>query len=171
MRISKTFVLLILIGIIMNAGLAFGQEHRVVKMKKTGGGNMMGIENLSEEQQTEIKSLRMALQKSILPLKSDLEVAQAELKKMMIADSPNQSAIEKKVETIGKLRIEMQKLQVVNQLNIRKLLNEEQKVAFDKRILEGRQGQNAPMKKMLKLRRIGELGDPVEIEEEFEITE
>lgn len=176
MRTHKLILLLMTFSVMMYAQAGPGPMHKMIKM--TGPqrcGGCAGMTGLTEEQKEKIESMKVELQKSLNPVKSELSVAAAELKKLMIADNTNQSAIDKKVEEIGKLRTDMQKLEVTNQLKIRKLLNDEQKVAFDKRILEGDCNGGglcgAPMKKIIKIHRMNGEDGPCEMEIEEEVEE
>lgn len=100
------------------------------------GMRAAGIPDLTEDQQKQIEKLKTDLDKAILPLESQLDVKSAELKNLMIADNPNIAAVNAKLDEIGGLRTQIQKRRVTNQLEIRKLLTPEQRIAFDKRTLK-----------------------------------
>jgi len=89
-------------------------------------------ESLTEEQQKKIQELQTALEKQLQPVKADLDIKQAELKKLLIADKPDAGAVNKKIDEIGALKLQMEKLHVQTQLKTRELLTPEQRLGFDK---------------------------------------
>jgi len=96
-----------------------------------------GMQDLTDAQQEQIKALQLELEESITPLKSEVRVLDAELKKLLIADGASQRDIDRKIDEIASLQTQMRKLQVKNNRSIRNLLTDEQKVQFDRRIVEG----------------------------------
>ena len=62
--------------------------------------NKLLYEGLTEEQQEQIKKLRTELDKEIIPLRGEIDIKQAELKKLLVADNPNKGAVDKKVDEI-----------------------------------------------------------------------
>jgi Spy/CpxP family protein refolding chaperone len=90
-----------------------------------------GALNLTEDQEKQIQELKTGLHKAVTPLRSRLHVMEAELQALSVAESPDEVAISRKIEEMGKLRIQIQKLEVLNRVKIRNLLTDEQKVRFD----------------------------------------
>ncbi len=96
-----------------------------------------GIPDLTEEQQAQIDELKTALEKEMLPMRTKLEVKQAELQELLVADNPNKGAIDRKIDEISSLRTQMQKKRIDNRLKTRVLLTPEQRVKFDQRFPGG----------------------------------
>jgi len=92
-----------------------------------------GLLDLTEEQQEQITDLRTAYLKDIQPLKNELNINKAKLDALLTEDNPQVNEINNLIENNGKIQIEIRKKQVAHQLEIRKLLDDEQKVIFDSR--------------------------------------
>ena len=103
----------------------------MLKQKQT-----MGL-NLTDDQKAKMSDLKLALQKKLLPLKSDLQGKVTDLQLLKTENSPNLNRIDKLIDDIGKLRIKIQKEQVRHQLEVRKILTPEQRKRWDYRALGG----------------------------------
>lgn len=87
--------------------------------------------NLTDEQKEAFKQNRLAMQKQLLPIQNELGEAEAHQKTLMTAEKPDLAAINKNIEKIGSLKVEMAKIRAKNHLAMRALLTEEQRVKFD----------------------------------------
>lgn len=128
--------------VLIFSGLLIGQEmQKEMKMMHSkpmekGFGpecphmKCMGLA-LTEEQQKKIDALKTSLHKALLPLRADLKVKKAELEKLLIAEKPSTTAIDKKIEEIGALRTQIQKALVHHRLQVREILTPEQRIKFD----------------------------------------
>jgi len=133
MKNKMTWMLvLILTGVMVAASQAQPGRYR------NPGRPMSCIQDLSEEQQEQIDALNTELQKARLPIKSEMEVLSAELKKLCIADLPDAGRINEAVEQMGEYRTALHKLRVQNRMKIRSLLTPDQRVQFDARCFSGR---------------------------------
>ncbi len=89
--------------------------------------NMMKSElNLTDEQYDQIKTLTVEREKKAIDLRSQTELLQLELEEIMTADKPSKSAALKKVEQIGVVRTELQKLRVGYRIDLKNVLTPEQ---------------------------------------------
>lgn len=93
--------------------------------------------DLTEEQQTRIESITTDAMKEHLPIKSRLQTLKAELDELLIADNPNQGAINRKIDEMSSLRTEMQKSHIDTRLRIRELLTDDQRIKFDAMRMHG----------------------------------
>jgi Spy/CpxP family protein refolding chaperone len=119
-------------------GKAFAQDKQHVEKQVTvTRGDREDIPGLSDQQKEQVKKIRLETQKAMLPLESQIEVKSAELKSLLVSDNPGTAAVNAKLEEIGSLRTQMQKKRVAQQLDIRRLLTPDQRVAFDERLLKG----------------------------------
>ncbi|MBN2105406.1 Spy/CpxP family protein refolding chaperone [bacterium] len=130
------FLVTILTSILLTDFATARNSHHQTRMNPGKGGHAWNLTDCTAEQQEKIKEIDMKIEDRVLRLQSKLIVLYAELKKMMIDDNPNQSAVMKKAETIGSIQIDIQKLRLEQQLKIRALLTPEQRIRFDRHLLE-----------------------------------
>ncbi len=95
---------------------------------------------LSAAQLEQAKTFYTEMQKMNTPLRVDIQEKQAQLNKLMIADQPNEKDIYTKVEEIADLRLEIQKARIASRLQLRSILDANQKVLFDARGFGNRNG-------------------------------
>ena len=93
-------------------------------------GPMKGL-NLTDVQKDAFKQSMMALQKEVKPLRNELGEAMAHQKTLTSADKPDMAAINKNIEKIGSLKVEMAKIRVKHRLDMRAQLTDEQRMKFD----------------------------------------
>jgi Spy/CpxP family protein refolding chaperone len=105
-----------------------GPEHEMRMEERHGPGNGL---DLTDVQKDAFKQSRLALQKQLQPLQNELGEAEAHQKTLMTTEKPDLTAINKNIEKIGGLKIEMAKLQAKNRLDMRAQLTEEQRQKFD----------------------------------------
>ena len=91
------------------------------------------LPDLSEEQKTQIQNLRTEHMKTVLPLKNQLAEMQARLQTLSTAENADMSQIDKTIEEMGEFRTFLMKEGAAHRQTIRKLLTDEQRVAFDSR--------------------------------------
>lgn len=97
-------------------------------MRGAGPSNRL---NLTNEQKEAFKQSTLALQKQLQPLRNELHEAMAHQKTLTTAEKPDFGAINKNIEKIGALRIEMAKIQTRHHLEMRAQLTDEQRLKFD----------------------------------------
>lgn len=127
-----------------------GQKHEMRMDDERGPANGL---NLTDAQKEAFKQSRLALQKALQPLRNELGEAEAHQKTLTTAERPDMAAINKNIEKIGALRVEMAKLQTKFHLEMRAQLTEEQRLKFDAfkhqkkagKGMKGRRGMNHPM--------------------------
>lgn len=91
----------------------------------------MDILQLSEEQKTQIKAIRLECGKKSTPVKAQLGIKRAELKALEVAEKADMKAINAKVDEMAKLQAELAKIGIDGKIKTRALLNDEQKLKFD----------------------------------------
>lgn len=141
MKHTRWFTVLSIMTALILSGFVMGQEmQKEMKIMHPTGGekgcspgcpHMKEMLQLTEEQQKKIETLKSALDKELLDLKADLRVKKAELEKLLIAENPSKTAIEKKIDEIGALRTRIHKALVNHKLAIREILTPEQRIKFD----------------------------------------
>lgn len=90
-------------------------------------GAAMGI-NLTDEQKKAFKQNMITMHKQMQPLKNELGELEAHQKTLMSAEKAELGAINKNIEKIGAIKVEMAKLMVKNRLEMRAQLTEEQRL-------------------------------------------
>ena len=75
--------------------------------------------------------LRVEMMKKTNPLKAQLKEKKAHLNSIAIADKADMKAINKTIDEMGALKIEMMKIHAQMRQNVRALLNDDQRVVFD----------------------------------------
>ncbi len=89
------------------------------------------IPNLTEEQKGKIKDLRLAHFKETQPLKNQLGELKARKKTLATAEKPDLKLIDANIDEISKIQNQLMKSRAQFQTQIRALLTDEQKMAFD----------------------------------------
>ena len=97
----------------------------------------MGLGALTAEQQTKMQDLRLAHQKEMLPLRTQLQKLQADLKLEITADKVNENKVKSMQGEISKLTSDLAGKRFAHMRSVRDILTPEQKKKFDERILTG----------------------------------
>ena len=90
-----------------------------------------GIPDLTDEQKTQLEKLQVEHLKSMQPLKNELAEKQAQLHTLTTAADVSMSRINSLIEEIGKLKTEIMKVREKHHQDVRKMLNEKQRLFFD----------------------------------------
>ncbi len=106
-----------------------------------GKGYGMGREGswkstLSDAQKKKIAQLKLDYKKKSIPLKLRIKQARVDLAMLTTADTPDKKNIDKKIDEILKLKGERMRLKADHKIAVRKLLNQEQRVQFDMKMLK-----------------------------------
>ncbi len=91
--------------------------------------------NLTDEQKSKMADLRLAFQKEILPLRTELQGKMSEIRLLKTEDQPNINKIDNLIEQAEKIRTKIQKSQARHQIEVRKILTPEQQKLWDSRTL------------------------------------
>lgn len=104
------------------------------EMRMNGNGGERGMQNgmnLTDAQKDAFKQSMMDLHKKIQPLRNELGEAEAHQKTLVTAEKTDMGAINKNIEKIGGIRVEIAKLETKHHLDMRAQLTDEQKLKFD----------------------------------------
>ncbi len=104
--------------------------------------------NLTVAQKESFKLSMLAIQKQLQPLRNELGEAEAHQKSLVMAEKTDMSAINKNIEKIGAIRIEMAKIQTKHRLEMRAQLTDEQRLKFDLFKAKMKFGQGRPGKRL-----------------------
>jgi len=91
----------------------------------------MKILDLSDEQNAKIKEIHTKHMESQLPLKNSFGEKKAKLKTLTTAGEVNMKEVEKLIEEIGEIKVQLMKNKVYFKQEIRKILTKEQRLKFD----------------------------------------
>ena len=108
----------------------FRGAERGTRMNSAQGVSPNGL-NLTDVQKEAFKQSMLALQKQLQPLRNAMGEAEAHQKTLVTAEKPDLAAINKNIEKIGAIRIEMAKVQAKHHLDMRVQLTDEQRLKFD----------------------------------------
>ena len=97
------------------------------------------IPNLNDEQKTKIKDLRLAHYKEVQPLHNQMGELKAKQKTLSTAEKSDLKLINANIDEITKVQNLLMKSGAQLSQQIRALLNDEQRIAFDKK--KNRMGQ------------------------------
>ncbi|MBN2090377.1 periplasmic heavy metal sensor [candidate division KSB1 bacterium] len=165
----KRFIIiqLFISGFILSiVSMSFAQEsQRFLFKTRENSGPLDWIPELTKEQATKIEAMQIEHQKAMAPLNIQLSKLNLELKELMIADKPDMGKINKKLEEISRQKLDIHKKMVIHHLDIRALLTDKQKLAFDKRGMRLR-GHREGVEQIQRLRIKREGEKPIWIEEE-----
>lgn len=133
MKKSEIYRKLIVLALVLG-GLSIGLMAQPRKMgPRSGQGPHHGMNmlNLSEEQRSEIKQIRMDRAGEIQPLKDEIRINRAMITAQMHKDDPDMKQIISLVEKNGSILTQIRVKEIESRIKIRGLLNDEQKVIFD----------------------------------------
>lgn len=145
--------LAIFLGTSINAqnpnGRGSGQNGRGMGAYGQGDGTrLQQMLDLTEEQQEQIKTLKLEHYKAMKPFKGEMGELKAKKKNLMSQDVVDEKAVNKVIDQQTELMSKMQKNQVKHTLAFREILTEEQQMLLDqKRRHAGRMGQGKGSKR------------------------
>ena len=95
----------------------------------------MGKLNLTDEQKKDVEKIHVDAEKQRIAQKAKVETARVDLQQLFKADTPDKSAIEKKMNDIADLEVQMHMIKINSWFAVNKLLNPEQQKTW-KKVLE-----------------------------------
>ena len=152
----KTRNLTIIAILLFVTGSVFAQGNQGRKGNFKGQGKMnkgnmfMNIPDLTDAQKTQLKDMRTANMKEMLPLRNELQEKQAHLKTVSTGDNVNMNEVNKTLEDISAIKLKMAKNKFANRQAVRKILTDDQRVFFDMHAGNGMKGKRGKMNKPCK---------------------
>ena len=137
---KKIALIIILLGTITGSFAQRGPQNGYGKdqkksMRDKGSMAMLeSIPDLTQEQEKTIRSLMVDHQKEVMPLRNELMIKKAELNALETTDGIDQKKIDRLIEEMGAIKIKMHKSMAKHKQEIRKVLNEEQRIWFDSQL-------------------------------------
>jgi len=118
---------------VMTPVLAEQHGRHGMGMMQQGGGWKA---TLSEKQQIQVSNLKLDYKKKKYPLKTKIKQIKVELPLLITTKKPNQKTIKNKIDQIVKLKAKKIRLRANHKIAVRKVINEQQRVKFDMKILK-----------------------------------
>ncbi len=135
-RISLNVLLmgmLLVITIPIYAQQDFSDRGKQELMRPHGKrGGVLKIPDLTDEQASQIKEMRLANFKKIQPIENEINEKRARLNTMLDQEQVDRKAVEKMIGNIGELRTELAVVKEFHRLDVRAILTEEQKMFMSK---------------------------------------
>jgi Spy/CpxP family protein refolding chaperone len=119
-KMVSMLVLLFLVGAAVNA--------------QPSGDRVHGLAGLSDDQKAQIHKLRISHLKDIQTLQNQIRENRAHYKTLMTSENPDMSAINKNIDEFGSFRNQLMKKQAAHIQDVRKILNDEQRLMFDNKL-------------------------------------
>lgn len=102
------------------------------------------IQDLTQEQQDKIEKSRLAFAKEALKIKNQIGEKNAHLKTLSMADQADMEAINKTIDELYALKASLAKKNETHIQDIRKMLNDEQRLEFDLKHAKKEKCHNGP---------------------------
>jgi Spy/CpxP family protein refolding chaperone len=100
--------------------------------QQEGGERFLNrIPDITEEQKEQIKEIKTDHMKEVLPIRNQIDEKQAQLKTLSTADKVDMPKVNKTIEEIGELKVNIAKKRAAHRQGIRNALTEDQRVVFD----------------------------------------
>ena len=146
-HVTATLALLLLMGAIVSA-----------QPRGERGRQFFEELSLTDEQQKQVDDLRSAHQKSMIDHRAAIQKAQVEIRDLWNADSPNRSAIEKKMNEVADLRVKSATAMLDQWFAVNKILTPEQQKVWKKMpgMMAGKSG-NRPMMRGMRMDRMNRM--------------
>jgi Spy/CpxP family protein refolding chaperone len=140
MKSIKSKMVMMLILLIMTGA--------AVNAQQSSRERVHGMAGLSDDQKAQIHKLRISHLKDIQTLRNQIRENRAHFKTLMTSENPDMNVINKNIDELGSFRNQLMKKQAAHIQDIRKLLNDEQRLGFDRKFeekarSEGRRGADA----------------------------
>jgi Spy/CpxP family protein refolding chaperone len=123
--------LVLLAGALMIATPAIAQRGQGMAGRAMGRGGWFGF-GLTSDQQEQVQKIQDKYNDNRVNLENRLKALRVEMGDLLKADTPDFGAIEKKLTEISGVRLDLAKLRLRIHQDIRPLLNDDQKVLFDR---------------------------------------
>lgn len=102
------------------------------------GQGCCGIKDITPDQQKQMEALHQKMMKDVLPIKNQIAEKKAHLVTVSTGDNVDMMAVNKTIDEIYALKAELAKKKEVLKQDVRKLLNDEQKLQFDMKNAHGK---------------------------------
>lgn len=142
LKFTATLLALILVGFVSYSMKAYAQPPGFGRGMRQGNCQYFGdgefkpgffnrIPDLTEEQEAKIEKLRAEHLEKMLPMRNELGEKEARLRTLSTGKNVDLNKVNKMIEEIGSLKTKMAKERETHRQEIREMLTDSQKLAFD----------------------------------------
>jgi Spy/CpxP family protein refolding chaperone len=139
---------ILILTLILTIGFVFRVYSQLDEMK--GLHNYIEKLNLSAEQKKDAEKIRFDLQKQVIAQRAKIATARVEMKQIVKSDIPDKSAIEKKINEIADIGVQMHMIKVNSWFAINKLLSPDQQKIWKEVLEKGPTMKRQMMKRIAK---------------------
>jgi Spy/CpxP family protein refolding chaperone len=111
-------------------------EKRAEIRSKSHKGIMADIPDLTEEQRTQIKSIKEEGRKKMEPQHKEMKMLRSKIMELKMAENPNEKEINTLIDKSALIKAEMEKSRTASELKVRSILTPEQRVVLDSKMKE-----------------------------------
>ncbi len=131
----KNLKWLLILLVSLNMGNLMAQKTDSLKLSQHRHrmGSLYGIPNLTDDQKKKLQELRTPHAKEVLPLENQLGEKKAHLRTLQTADKADLVAINSTIDEMAQLQSQLMKKRAAHTQAIRKILTDDQRIAFDMR--------------------------------------
>ena len=112
--------------------------NKEVNEKKQAKLQDLGV---TQDQQDKIKNIKLDCEKAIQPLRSELKERNAKLQTAQTAARPDMTAIYKMIDDMVAIKANVEKKEAAMHQDVRKLLTDDQRVAYDTNVFKDDKGK------------------------------
>ena len=94
-------------------------------------GKVMQLPDLTEQQKEQLKKIRTANMKEILPIRNTVAEKKAHLRSLQSAEKAEMNKINSTIDEISTLKTKIAKLRAENHQKVREILTDDQRIIFD----------------------------------------
>jgi Spy/CpxP family protein refolding chaperone len=117
---------------------------------------LIGKLNLTDEQKKDVEKIHFDAEKQSIALRAKLATMRLELRQILMAEAPDKSAIEKKMNDIADQGVQLRMVKVNSWFAVNKLLNADQQKEWKKVLVKG---PDMMRKKMMRHHQMNEHSD------------
>ena len=128
----KRLTMLTVIALMVFGAQLYSQPDDAKQIHK-----FMGKLNLTDEQKKDVEAIHFDAEKQTIAQRAKVATARVELQQLLKADAPDKSAIEKKINDIAELKVQMHMIKINSWFAINNLLTPEQKKTWKKALEYG----------------------------------
>lgn len=127
----KRIAIAAMILVLATPAISLAQQARQGQGPRTGVArtrvDMAEKLNLTDQQKEQIRKLRTDMQRTRIEQSAKVRLARLDMRELMAADSPDRSAIERKMREVSDLELKLKMAQLDNHLAVQKILTPEQR--------------------------------------------
>lgn len=103
--------------------------------------NQMEDLGITQDQMDKIKNIKTDCEKAIQPLRNELKERNAKLQTAQTAARPDMTAVYKMIDDMSAIKVNIEKKEAAMHQDVRKLLTDDQRVAYDTSVFKDDKGK------------------------------